>query len=135
MLRNCPVCGRLLTLPAGTPCPFCLAEEDAAIERIRRHVEAGRPASLAAISRELGLRTALLRRLQASGRIQLAGEQRCCHLCGTPLDSGEVCPDCLRKFGGGRTPPRAAPPAPAPGPRGPGGPWRLYGRSGPAGGG
>ena len=129
MLRNCATCGRLLTLAEGVPCPFCLAEEDAAVERIRRYIEDGGAVSLGSVSRALGVPISLLNRLQAAGRIQLTGDGRRCRTCGSPLESGEVCPDCLRKFGG-RAGASAGPSAPA---RTVGGPHaatqsRMYGR-------
>ena len=130
MLRNCQICGRLLTLPDGMPCPACLAEEDAAIERIRRYLEEGRPASLASVSRDLGLRISLLRRMQASGRIQLAEEKRRCRICGNPVETGEVCPDCVRKFGTSQHTPPATPPPPQARPSASAAQSRMYGRSG-----
>lgn len=101
------------------PCPACMEEEDAAVDRIRRHLEDGGSPHLAAVSQSLGLRTALLRRLQDAGRIALAGETRQCRACGAPLEPGQVlCRDCLRKLGGtptkARAPERGAAPAQPP---------------------
>ncbi len=129
MLRNCATCGRLLTLPEGVPCPSCLAEEDAAFDRIRRYLEDGGVPSRGAVSRQLGLRISVLNRLQASGRIQLTADRRHCRICAVPLDTGEVCPDCLRKFGSQNRGPAASSPAVegAPPPRG-AAQSRMYGR-------
>ncbi len=113
-LRNCPGCGRLLTTPAGTPCPWCREEEDRAVDRIQAYLEAGGAPSMGAISQTLGLRLSLLRRLVGSGRLELggAGEQtRRCAFCQRPLaqgTSGHVCAECARQAleRGGVTPGR-----------------------------
>jgi hypothetical protein len=104
VLRNCPQCGRLLASPPGTPCPACLAEEDDAVERIRRHLEDGGTPILAAVARETGLRPALLRRLAQRGRIELQDGERggpCCEVCGRALPGGaHICASCAARLSG-----------------------------------
>ena len=133
MLRNCPQCGRLLATPPGTPCPACLAEEDDAVLRIRRHLEEGGTPVLAAVARATGLRPALLRRLAQRGRIALQDGSRggpACEVCGRPLPEGaHICAPCAARLAGsGAEPERPAEGrrggfysrpdgAPAPGPR------------------
>ncbi len=101
MLRNCPTCGRLLTLPVGVPCPFCEEEEDEACQVIEQYLLAGGEAALAAVMQATGVRLAVIRRLVAKGRVHLAGgAPHVCEVCGEPLDSlGTICSRCRAKIG------------------------------------
>jgi hypothetical protein len=109
MLRNCRYCGRLLTTSAGTPCAHCLAEENAAVERIQGYFAAGGAATMADVARETGISMVLLRRLMREGRITLAETSGgACVLCGQALEGapGRLCRRCAV---------RVAPPAGAEG--------------------
>jgi|GEM_PF-5041251 len=104
MLRNCRYCGRLLTTPPGTPCAQCLAEEDAAIERIEGYLEGGGTPTLADVTRETSVPVALLRRLIREGRISLAegAAGGICVLCGKGLEgaTGRLCARCATRVSG-----------------------------------
>lgn len=110
MLRNCSACGRLLTSPAGTPCPHCLADEDALVAQILDFLQQGGTPTLASVVAGTGVQTKAIRRLVASGRITLSGEGHTarCVFCGTPLPGGaaKVCAACAAKA---HLAPRAAP--------------------------
>lgn len=100
MLRNCATCGRLLTGPAGTPCPDCLAAETEALEKILAYLEAGGTPTMSAVIDGTRVPARLLRRLVQSGRIVLTGEGGACPLCGrAPRASGQrLCFDCARRI-------------------------------------
>ena len=130
MLRNCRYCGRVLTTPPGTPCAHCLAEEDAAVERIHAYLEQGGAPMLADVARETSVPLVLLRRLMRGGRIALSEGTSggACVLCGRSLEGGpgRLCRHCAAKVeverlaaDAQRRPesPRRAPQATAPGRR------------------
>jgi len=106
VLRNCPICGRLLITPQGAPCVRCQQDEDAAVDRITAYLHDGGVATMAQVAQNTGVRAALLRRLTASGRVLLEdsnGRIPTCSVCGQALRLGgaRVCPACAAMMRGG----------------------------------
>jgi len=122
MLRNCRHCGRVLTTSPGTPCAHCLADEDAALERVQAYLDAGGAPSLADVARATALPVGLLRRLVRARRIGLSDSAAGsgCVLCGRSLEGlpSRLCRHCAEKVetdrDRGGPPRRPAPPAPGP---------------------
>lgn len=104
MLRNCRYCGRLLTTPPGTPCPDCLAEEEAAVAKIEAYLGQGGMPTVSDVAQDTGVALVLLRRLVREGRIHLSEGPAggVCVLCGKPLEGapGRLCPRCAAKVAG-----------------------------------
>ena len=120
LLRNCPVCGGLLTSPPGVPCPRCLQEEESAVARIDAFLKEGGAATLAAVTQATGVRAAVVRRLVRSGRVVLQeGRAQQCLLCGRPLQTGtRLCSECAQRASTTRRPGGSGPAVTRPAARG-----------------
>ena len=93
-LRNCVQCGRLF-VSAAAVCPECRQAEDAAFERVRAYLDEHPAASIAETCEATGVTSALLHRFVEEGRLALAaGAGATCKICGAPVTSGRLCPDC-----------------------------------------
>jgi predicted amidophosphoribosyltransferase len=93
-LRNCLECGRLFVGPAPV-CPDCRRAQEAAFDRVRAYLADNPAASIRETCEATEVAPGLLRRFVEEGRLVLAATAGAtCKVCGAPVTSGRLCPDC-----------------------------------------
>lgn len=93
-LRNCRECGKLF-VGTGPLCPDCVRKDAEQFERLRSHLEETPGAFIQETCEATGVSPATIRRFVAEGRLSMAADAGAtCTVCGAPVVTGRLCPDC-----------------------------------------
>jgi predicted amidophosphoribosyltransferase len=96
-LRNCRECGKLFV--GATPvCPDCRRAEDHAFDQVRAYLDEHPAASVAETAGATGVALALVHRFVEDGRLVMQGAGAVCRVCGAPVVTGRLCPDCQEEL-------------------------------------
>lgn len=100
-LRNCSVCGRLFAHQQGrTVCSRCREQEEEQYMVVRKYVRDHPGATVFEVAEETGVEEEIILQFLRDGRLQSKGftEVLECMRCGTRIDGGKYCPNCLREL-------------------------------------
>lgn len=108
-LKNCKRCGKLFNSQGYSVCPPCLEKDRVDFERIREYMLTHPYVSALELSRETGVKPAVITRFQREGRFISREQQEAelrCTACGEAITAGQICNDCLKKLGSPRQRPK-----------------------------
>lgn len=100
-LRNCSICGRLFAYQQGrTICSRCMEQEEGQYMVVRKYVRDHPGATVFEVAEETGVEEEIILQFLRDGRLQSRGftEVLECQRCGTRIDSGKYCANCLHQL-------------------------------------
>ncbi|MCL6633707.1 MAG: hypothetical protein K6T63_13875 [Alicyclobacillus herbarius] len=100
-IANCKRCGRIFNRVRRDICPACIAEEDAAFEKVRAYLREHRFATMPETSEATGVDLDLMIEMVKSGRLILRDNPNftyACERCGAPTQVGRFCARCTREL-------------------------------------
>ena len=101
-LDNCVRCGKLFNRLSRPICPDCVREEERQANVVMDFLKDNPSATIDEISDVTGVDSQVILRLIRDDRLRAATAcslPRNCKACGAPIDAGQYCGDCARKFG------------------------------------
>ena len=101
-LDNCVRCGKLFSRLSRPICPDCAREEERQASVVMGFLKDNPSATIEEISEFTGVDSQVILRLIRDNRLRAATAcslPRNCKACGAPIDAGQYCGHCLRKFG------------------------------------
>ena len=101
-LDNCARCGKLFNRLSRPICPDCAREEERQADVVMEFLKDNPNATIEEISESTGVDSQIILRLIRDNRLRATGAYsvpRNCKACGAPIDAGQYCGHCLRKFG------------------------------------
>lgn len=100
-LDNCARCGKLFNRLSRPICPDCAREEERQVGVVMDFLKDNPSATIEEISQSTGVDSQIILRLIRDYRLRATGGYsvpRNCKACGAPIDAGQYCGHCLRKF-------------------------------------
>jgi hypothetical protein len=101
-LDNCVRCGKLFNRLSRPVCPDCVREEERRAGVVMDFLKDNPSATIEEISESTGVDSQVILRLIRDDRLRATTAcslPRNCKACGAPVDAGQYCGHCLRKFG------------------------------------
>lgn len=101
-LDNCVRCGKLFSRLSRPICPDCAREEERLASVVMSFLKDNPSATIEEISESTGVDSQIILRLIRDDRLRATTAcslPRSCKACGAPIDTGQYCGHCLRKFG------------------------------------
>jgi len=101
-LDNCVRCGKLFNRLSRPVCPDCGREEERQAGVVMDFLKDNPNATIEEISESTGVDSQVILRLIRDDRLRATTAYsllRNCRACGAPIDAGQYCGRCLRKFG------------------------------------
>lgn len=101
-LDNCVRCGKLFNRLSRPVCPDCAREEEGQANVVMNFLKDNPRATIEETSESTGVDSQIILRLIRDDRLRATNASllpRNCKACGAPIDAGQYCGHCLRKFG------------------------------------
>ena len=101
-LDNCVRCGKLFNRLSRPICPDCARDEERQADAVISFLKDNPSATIEEISESTGVDSQVILRLIRDDRLRATTAcslPRNCKACGAPIDAGQYCGHCLRKFG------------------------------------
>ena len=101
-LGNCARCGKLFNRLSRPICPDCAREEERRAGVVMDFLKDNPSATIEEISESTGVDSQVILRLIHDDRLRATTAcslPRSCKACGAPIDTGQYCGHCLRRFG------------------------------------
>jgi len=101
-LDNCVRCGKLFNRLSRPICPDCAGEEERQANVVMGFLKDNPNATIEETSESTGVDSQVILRLIRDDRLRATAAcslPRNCKACGAPIDAGQYCGQCLRKFG------------------------------------
>lgn len=99
---NCKRCGKIFQYSGKPICPDCVKKEDEAFEIARAYIKENPGHNMQEVSEATEIPIKTLTRFLREGRIEFSDgttSYLSCQTCGTPIQSGRFCNNCLSKLG------------------------------------
>ena len=101
-LDNCVRCGKLFNRLSRPICPDCAGEEERQANVVMGFLKDNPNATIEETSESTGVDSQVILRLIRDDRLRATAAcslPRNCRACGAPIDTGQYCGQCLRKYG------------------------------------